>query len=320
MEVSKLQWDYLPRSFRTMLGDLNRILRCSQLFIVRSEDGLTRTIPIYTQKDDRLTPSGAWLDELLETNAPHIRPVVVADASTSAHSRLLLRSNVGAYVAAPIILRDDRLFGYLCATDDQPREYEPREVELLDWSAGLVAYLVDVDQATIVDPLTGALNRTFLQRLKSGLHRDFRPPFAVVFIDLDNFKEINDQYGHNFGDEVLKIVTHRLKRRVRLDDAVIRYGGDEFVVLMSGIADRKQVVGAAARRLLDAVEREYSIENQGIRISASVGVSICSGDTEDIDDLIQAADTAMYAQKANGGSGFQISMPEDAHLISTRDV
>lgn len=299
-----------------LLGELNRVLRASQLFIVLNDDGFPRIVPLFAHVDDRrLSPAGSWIDDLMELTTANARPTVVSDTSTATQSRSLQRANIGAYMAAPIVLRDERVFGYLCAADEVAREYTSNEIELLDWSANLVSYVVDVDQSSILDPLTGALNRSFLQRLKSGFQHEFGAPFALVFIDLDNFKTINDRYGHNIGDEVLKIVVHRLKRRIRLDDAVIRYGGDEFVILLNGITDRKQVVAAAARRLLEAVEHEYSIENESVRVSASVGVSVCSRGTEDIDALIEAADAAMYLQKASGGSGFKISDPRGEDMV-----
>lgn len=298
------------------LGELNRVLRASQLFIIRNDDDFPQIVPLVSHSDDRLPAPGAWIDTLVDIRSGHTRPVVVPDTSALSPNRILQRANIAAFMLAPIVLKDERTFGFLCAADEVPREYTSGEVELIEWAANLIAYLVDVDQSSIVDPLTGALNRSFLQRLKSGAQRDFGSTFALVFIDIDNFKTINDRFGHAVGDEVLKIVVHRLKRRVRVDDAVVRYGGDEFVVLLNGISDRKQVVAATARRLLEAVEREYSIENQSIRVAASLGISISPRDAVDIDDLIQAADSVMYEQKASGGNGFRIAEPECDGFLS----
>ncbi len=149
------------------------------------------------------------------------------------------------------------------------------------------------------DPLTGLPNRTALDR---GLTHEGTPltAAAVLFIDLDRFKDVNDTLGHEVGDELLRSVAARIRRNVRSNDVVIRMGGDEFVLVRSGGADaaESEQVG---HRLIQSLEEPFHIGGHTVSISASVGVVAAEG-KEDVAELIRRADQAMYAAK-NAGRG-----------------
>ncbi len=155
------------------------------------------------------------------------------------------------------------------------------------------------------DPLTRLPNRALLQdRLEVALARARRSQrrIALMFIDLDRFKEINDRYGHAFGDEVLKAVAQRLKAGLREADTVARLGGDEFIVVVPDL-DAPEPAADVAAKLLESLARPYVVGNETVSTVPSIGVSIYPDDHNDIGMLMQGADDAMYAAKRQRRSG-----------------
>lgn len=128
--------------------------------------------------------------------------------------------------------------------------------------------------------------------------------FAVMFIDLDHFKPVNDTHGHDVGDSLLCEVARRLKENVRTSDTVSRQGGDEFIILAPNLADTEQVAQFAQKLLLILAE-PYRIAGHELRITPSIGIAIYPHDGEDIDSLIKNADTAMYRAKSSGRNNLQ---------------
>ena len=124
-----------------------------------------------------------------------------------------------------------------------------------------------------------------------------------MFIDLDHFKEVNDQFGHQVGDELLIQVSNRLIAEVRASDTVARLGGDEFMVILcelNEIAD----AGKIAQSLVDSIFKPFYIANETMHISASIGVIFYPTDADDADSLIKGADAAMYESKKRGKNQF----------------
>jgi diguanylate cyclase (GGDEF)-like protein/PAS domain S-box-containing protein len=157
------------------------------------------------------------------------------------------------------------------------------------------------------DPLTGLGNRNlFLTHLKAGIERAARHErkLALIFIDLDNFKVINDTLGHDVGDVLLAEVARRLKGAVRQEDIVCRLGGDEFTVYVEDFDD-PQALASTAQRLVQAASEPYQISGHDIFVTASVGISIYPNDGTSISELVKNADTAMYKVKEQGRNGFQ---------------
>lgn len=151
------------------------------------------------------------------------------------------------------------------------------------------------------DPLTGLANRAQLeQHLAALLARE--APFALLFIDLDNFKEVNDRLGHHVGDLLLKEIAARLKAGVRQHDLVARSGGDEFVLILSDIAG-VDTCAAVARKLLQLITMPLFAEGQQLRISASIGIARYPEDGRDAASLRRHADVAMYRAKHRGKNG-----------------
>jgi len=182
----------------------------------------------------------------------------------------------------------------------------------------------DNEHRALHDPLTGLPNRVhFEQVLESALARAVRNEelLAVLFIDLNDFKPINDQLGHWVGDEMLRAIAHRLARAHRGGDTLARQGGDEFVLLLEGIqstADARNV----ALKLLNDLDRRFQVADldrklHRIQVSASIGIAIFPQHAENSEDLMQLADQAMYEAKQQGGNAVAVAttpeaVPEDA--------
>ncbi|MEK7435293.1 MAG: EAL domain-containing protein [Pseudomonadota bacterium] len=157
------------------------------------------------------------------------------------------------------------------------------------------------------DELTGLPNRsTFSQRLSHALAQARRnsKSLAVLFIDLDRFKNINDTLGHEAGDNVLVEIAQRLQGCLREGDTVGRLGGDEFVVLIEALPEPMQVA-AVAQKILGAAIKPFVIESQEFHLSASIGISTYPDDSEDMQGLLKSADIAMYRAKEQGRNNYQ---------------
>jgi diguanylate cyclase (GGDEF)-like protein/PAS domain S-box-containing protein len=161
------------------------------------------------------------------------------------------------------------------------------------------------------DEMTGLVNRTlfgeFLERAIARCHRPGRR-FAIMFVDLDRFKVINDSLGHESGDALLKVIASRLRASLRSSDVVARFGGDEFVLLVEDVNDRA-AVEVVARTLLTAVLQPVQIAEQECRITASIGIALCPDDAQEAEALLKHADLAMYHAKEQGKNGFQYFSP-----------
>lgn len=170
------------------------------------------------------------------------------------------------------------------------------------------------------DLLTDLPNRVLMRdRIEQSLMQAQRSitRAAILFIDLDHFKNINDLLGHTVGDQLLREVAQRLKRCVRESDTVSRQGGDEFIVLLQGLPKRAIVV-ATAEKILEAFSQPFTVGNHTLEVTASIGVSVYPDDGVDAETLLRNADTAMYHAKASGRHGYQFFNVELEHAVRHR--
>jgi len=162
------------------------------------------------------------------------------------------------------------------------------------------------------DELTKLPNRIlFMDRVEQAIKKYKRRGeiFAILFIDLDHFKEINDGFGHDIGDKVLQEVAIRLQNVIRDIDTVSRWGGDEFVILLEHIKDTKNIVNIA-NKILEEFRRKIIITKEVFFISTSIGVAMYPNDGKDINTLLKNADTAMYEAKDDGRNNYQFYAKE----------
>jgi diguanylate cyclase (GGDEF)-like protein/PAS domain S-box-containing protein len=173
------------------------------------------------------------------------------------------------------------------------------------------------------DELTGLANRTLLHdRLAQSLHYAQRSGrfVAVLLLDVDRFKVINDSLGHGVGDQVLQAVARRLQDTVREADTVARLGGDEFVVLLAEVADVDDV-GLVAHKILQRLAEPHVIADRDMSLTASCGISLYPKDCEDVSMLVRNADVAMYRSKREGGNSISFYSPDmNARILETLEL
>lgn len=158
-----------------------------------------------------------------------------------------------------------------------------------------------LDKVAMHDTLTGILNRySFYQEIEKALKvaKKYQERVTLLFIDLDHFKEVNDQYGHHIGDELLGIVVERIEHILRKNDIFARLGGDEFIVVLSNVAEENVI--KVTEKILETIRKPYRVKGHELRISGSIGIATYPEDAIVSKKLIRAADRAMYQAKDAG--------------------
>jgi diguanylate cyclase (GGDEF)-like protein len=217
--------------------------------------------------------------------------------------------NVGLVTNCVLVRRD----GFESAIEDSAAPIHNRDGQ----TSGAVIVFHDVSEARAMalkmshlaqhDFLTGLPNRMLLtERLSQaiGLAHRHHKQVALLFLDLDYFKNVNDSLGHAIGDQLLQSVAERLASNVRATDTVCRQGGDEFVILLAEI-EQPQDAAIIAEKLLAAFVESHLVGGQELHITLSIGISVYPDDGLDLDAILQNADTAMYHAKADGRNNFQ---------------
>ncbi len=184
-----------------------------------------------------------------------------------------------------------------------------------------------VRRMSLTDPLTGLANRTFFETRFNetiNLAKRLKTSGALLAIDLDGFKRINDEHGHGAGDYVLKIIAERLSNVSREVDVVARLGGDEFSIIAIGLDEKNQII-PLAERIIQEADRPIIFENVKLKVSASVGISFFLEQGKDIKDIANKADIALYRAKEEGKNQYvffeeEIEDKEDENKIATPTV
>lgn len=170
------------------------------------------------------------------------------------------------------------------------------------------------------DPLTGLPNRNMLgERIERSIARAFRSGsrVAVLFVDLDRFKTLNDSLGHGAGDELLQQLSGRLTALLHASDTLCRFGGDEFVAVLNDIGELDEIE-AIANKVLEALSEPVEIQGAPYHAAASIGISLYPEDAKDAEALLRNADLAMYEAKANGGGHFRFFASEMNRRVAER--
>lgn len=171
--------------------------------------------------------------------------------------------------------------------------------------SSLQAELEQLEITSNQDMLTGLYNRRYLQKIitpESRLMQTWKN-IGVIYMDLNKFKPINDKYGHDVGDTVLNVISKRLKGCVRFDDVVFRMGGDEFLVFlnMNNVKDRKEAILRVAKNIQQVVIKAIKTEHVNVSVGLSAGYGLYPEHEDDIQNLINLTDKAMYSAKESGG-------------------
>ncbi len=192
------------------------------------------------------------------------------------------------------------------------------------WSLHDITELKRSEQEAIFhayhDSLTGLPNRSlFYDRLSHAIlnHRRSRKKLAVLYLDLDGFKYINDSMGHQLGDHLLQMVAKRITTYLRAQDSMARQGGDEYIILLEGLVGSADVT-MIANRIVATFREPFALDNQEIHITTSIGISLYPNDSKQADTLIRNADMAMYHAKSQGRNNYQFFSQELARLSMHR--
>jgi diguanylate cyclase (GGDEF)-like protein len=275
-------------------------------------------------------PKSAGLESLTSLLAAQPSPppvIVLSGMSDEALALQAVQSGAQDYlikgkVDAPLLVRSIRYAmershakqALRRANDELERRVAMRTDELAKTVAALETEVAERKQAeeqirrmVHYDALTGLPNRVLLQdRLLQEINHAHRSGglVAIVFIDLDYFKNINDSLGHHVGDCLLMMAAVRLQMCVRHQDAVARLGGDEFVLSLSELNDTADAA-LVAQKALETLEQAFEVEGHQLHVSASIGISVYPHDGSDVETLMRTADTAMYHAKEMGRGNFQ---------------
>lgn len=310
---------------------LDKVLHALVAIVEEELDDVTASVLMLEEGSDRLRHGAApglpqaYLDLIdglsigprtgsCGTAAWRRAPVMVSDVLNDPlwedYHEFALRFGFRSCWSTPIMGTEDNVLGTFALYSDSVREPTEMERELTAMATDIAGIAIEraryeerIHHIAHHDPLTGLPNRTLFwaqfSRVLAGARREARS-ITVAYIDLDNFKQINDRFGHAAGDEVLKVLSARMSKCIRSSDLLVRLGGDEFgIVFNNPIRENDGVV----RRLEDvraAVSRPVLVEGSEILATCSMGIAFFPDDGDTPEDLLARADRAMYAAKDSG--------------------
>jgi diguanylate cyclase (GGDEF)-like protein len=231
-------------------------------------------------------------------------------------------------IADVVISGSEKPFGVIEASDARPSCFSGDEVTFMQAIANLLAAAVGrkrtetrIQRLAMEDALTGLPNRVeFRDRLLRDLASAHASrPAALMLLDLDHFKDVNDTLGHPIGDQLLIAVAARLKTCLREDEPPARLGGDEFALILSSLRHPEDAAGIA-RKVINNLAQPFLIEGHEVRLGASVGVALCPLDGSDADELLRKADLALYRAKEQGRNAYEFYAAHMAEAIEGRKL
>jgi diguanylate cyclase (GGDEF)-like protein/PAS domain S-box-containing protein len=318
--VSQLIERHLPRA-----GASVGILEGDGAIRHRTAPSLPRAIIDFLDTTEPSSPLGRMLRE---AGAHHVMWDDIMSDELWAHARDLVAS-AGYASCWSLNVHDtatEQLLGCVVVFHADARRPNADEMALLDRSRHLAAIAINhshsqtrLQQLALHDPLTSLPNRTLLlDRIERALARSRRrrASVGVLFVDLDQFKVINDSLGHAAGDRLLEQVADRIAQAVRADDTVGRFGGDEFVVLCEDVEGEAGAI-EVAQRIAAALEPAFTLADAEVVVTASVGIALAEDATSEPGTLIRDADAAMYRAKAKGRNRYALA-DKDTHRRMVR--
>ena len=211
---------------------------------------------------------------------------------------------IRSMVCVPLIVRG-RPIGVMTCTSPEPGAFTEGSLEMMSFIAQTIALDIEnvrLTKVAVTDPLTRAFNREFLMQrlpLEMQVAAEQGAPLSLAMVDVDHFKSVNDRFGHDAGDRVLVVVAERLRSAIRANDVLVRYGGEEFLVLLPA-TDLEIAAEIAERMRVKMQENPIHAAEATVEIRISVGVAAHQGEADTSDNFIRRADGALYSAKRQG--------------------
>ncbi|WP_424768946.1 sensor domain-containing diguanylate cyclase [Paenibacillus sp. sgz302251] len=293
--------DYVLNVMRNFIGT-------NTLFIAKNDGVHNHILKVFNRSEVLLTEGTAPFAETycsLVLNKDVPAPLFIDNTATNTMtSDLKVTQQLGpcSFIGIPITSKENKSYGTICALDPKPYNFSEKELGLLEAMATFLSYVAELENAVLMDHLTNTYNRNYLTKLFSSWEEENKEHLGLLFIDIDDFKSVNDRHGHEIGDLILKEVAHRLKKQVCQKAAVTRLGGDEFILLIPDYKDTNEVE-RLAEELIYIMKEPIRVRETCIEVSLSIGIAYYSQGM-DLNGLLSRADKAMYFVKNNGKSQF----------------
>jgi len=284
--------DHIIRVFK-------QVLNVNSLFVITSMNNGNRITKAFNQHEQLINTMAQshLLQDYCELVTQHDSPVLVIpnilEDSRTLHLPLTSQLGACSLVGTVLYSSNRQICGVICGLDRKPIQLNNEQLAFMQSLGFMLGYILELENDSVTDSLTGLYNRRYLDYL---YHRSSDKLFSVMFIDIDDFKDVNDRYGHEMGDALLIEISNRLKSIVRKTDILIRYGGDEFLICFQHLHD-EQAAQFVAEKIRASICEPMIIHNRSIQISASIGISTSNGGNKQLKDMIHDADQAMYGNK-----------------------
>lgn len=284
-----------------IINTLKHFLEVDTLLVSTTDDMGSRIIRAFNRHEDLIQNSNqlsllqSCCSLVMKQAAPILSIPNLLDDQRTASLPINQQLGASSFIGIAVKTTGNLPLGAICALNSKPIHLDERQLGFLEAMAAFLGYILDLENASVTDSLTGLYNRRYLSHLYQN---SSDKQFSVMFIDIDDFKEVNDSFGHDFGDLLLLQIAARLKQNVRKTDILVRYGGDEFVICFQHLVDHHDI-DLVAGKIKDCITEPFIINGQTIHISASIGISSSHGAGTCLKELISDADHAMYGIKLN---------------------
>lgn len=278
-------------------------------------DGERQWFKSHPGMDMSETPrSMAFCDHAIRDRQPLIIPDADADERFRDSPLVTGDPNIKSYAGVPLETPDGYNIGALCAIDTAPRAFDPAQIAILQGLGALVIEQLELRRIADRDHLSGAMTRrAFIAEIDKtiALFARRQRPAALLLLDIDHFKQVNDSHGHPVGDKVIKAVATLCSELKRPSDSLGRLGGEEFGILLREASESDAV--RAAQRFCEAIAAMEIDHDPPLRITASLGVAILDGDRTTSEQWLTSADEALYLAKRNGRNRIALKPSRGRH-------
>ncbi|WP_028962126.1 GGDEF domain-containing protein [Sulfobacillus thermosulfidooxidans] len=297
-------WEKTQQALRQVLTELHDLVPTRDVFIVLAPSSpftmLSTHIAKEKTKDDRYPRLMAqiYCQEVQRTG----QTLMIADTRKHALFSAAQDSSVLAYLGSPIMSPDGTIFGTVCAVHDAPYVFSDQQYRTVVMVAHLLGVLLGVEQSALMDSLTGVYHRVFYDQYLHFDAIELGCTWGIVFIDGDNMKQINDEWGHRIGDLTICELARRISITVPEPRYIIRLGGDEFVVVLPHLdsKDIYQYLWSIAERIALVTSQPMIFDSATIHGSTSIGIAWAPVHGTNVSQVMHQADLAVLEAKAAG--------------------